>query len=352
MNQKKQMDTVKALPIDRREDWVMERRPIDMEIEELGDVKPEVLVCVSATTELVVGANVVPPGAPQSEIASWALDCMLSPMVGKACRPMSVTLVGLKELRPTFEQLGIQVTARSLPHPVVDEVVSTLQENISSPGLPPYLMDRSLQPSAVAEFFGAAAECYRAQPWEQFEDEIPIKLCIHYKKPVEYWAIVMGAEGETFGLSLYRSPQDIMNIFDAEDDAAAMQVGKQTWSMAVNFEAAEYAGPAAMAECMTNEWELAGDLAYPSAVVVDPGGEDIFRGPNQQELLDLAVAAGAVAQFVTANKEDIKDELDVEETIEIESSGAKVKVDLEFPAPEFLEEEEWVEGDDDESDEN
>jgi tetratricopeptide (TPR) repeat protein len=346
MSQKKKAEKIGSLPIQRKEDWVMERRPISMEIEELGDAKPDMLVCVSVDTELVLGANVVPPGASGSEIVDWAFECMLSPMAGNPCRPASLTLIGLKELQPVMAQLGIQVTARSLPHPVVDEVISVLEQNLANPGIPPYLIESSLKPAALADFFAAAAEFYRVKPWEQFEYEIPIKLTLHHKEPVDYWAIIMGVGGETFGFTLYRSAQEIINLFETEDDDEALQVGQRTWSIGLTFESADYVGAAAMAECMANEWELAGESAYPSAIIVDPKGAEVFRRPGQQELRDLSVAVRAAARFVEAHREEIRDEDTVEETIRVEALGETVTVDMEFPAPEFIEEDEREDEDD------
>jgi hypothetical protein len=336
-----QIEQAKSLPMNRKEEWIMERRAVDIEIEEMGaDASPHMLICVSPE-EGIVGTDIISPDAPDSEALSWALNCMLSPMEGKPRRPKSILLTGggLDALRPGLEQTGVHVRIQSKSHPFVEAAASLIEQGMNEAGVPPYLFDSDMDPETVADFFRAAAEFYELKPWSFFNYEIPVKVVLRHKRPKIYWAVVMGGGGEQFGLSLFRSAADMMALFDAEipDDTETLE--RKTPMFGFTFENVDEIGSVAELEYQANEWVLAADSAYPSTMVFDPSDEDGPRMPNKKELEDLTAVTRAATKFCSAYRKQIEeagDEIEiVEETFTVPVSERQIQVFVEFPAPEF-----------------
>ncbi|MDO8683916.1 MAG: DUF1841 family protein [Armatimonadota bacterium] len=344
MRLNKEIDKARLLPMDRSASWVIERRAIEVQIEELGDeVKPEALICADPKEELVIGSNIISPDVSDSEVTSWAVNCMLSPMAGEPRRPASVTLIGgkLKHLRDTFEQLGVEVISRSLPHPFMDEMISIMEQTLLEPGMPPYTIGGNADPEIVADFFKAAADFYRLKPWKLFEFEVPIKIELSGEKQVDYWAVVMGVLGENFGINLFRSFDDLMDLLDCDSDEESFEVAKTMWSFGFSYEEIYNIGPIASAERLSYDWVLAGESAYPAAIVMDPDNEIPVRRPNQDELVDLTAITHALADFFkTHGKKIKKQEGVIEHQILTTSAGKPVSISITLPAPEYSDEEE------------
>ncbi|MBI2844383.1 MAG: hypothetical protein HYX78_13375 [Armatimonadetes bacterium] len=341
MSVSKQIAEAKSLNVDRNEKWIIGRRPIDVSTEEMGmEIKPNVLVCVSERAGAVVGATVTAPNAPDSEAVSWVLGCMLSPMEGKRRRPARIALAGeeLGFLKDTLEQLDIQVDVRRQSHPLMDQVISELERELSSPGFPPYLAQPGTDPETVADFFRAAADFYKLKPWKLFGFEVPFKVELQRKKQVAYWVVVMGVGGTAFGLNLYRSFDELVELFNSGDNAEALKLVQNTWSLGFSYEKIDEIGAAAQAECFFNEWALANKSAYPSAVVVKPSRKELARTPNRKELVELTAVTRAIADFVRVHRSKIKrQELVLGDVGQVEASGERIPVSVSLPAPEFIE---------------
>lgn len=343
MSIQKQIEKAKALPIKQKESWVMERRSVELPIEELEDVfKPDVLICISPEIGEVFGTAVIYPDAPESEVVDWALGCMLKPMAGKPHRPGSIALTGgkLKHLQEMLEQLDISVTATSFPDPVIDEVIAAFEHDLGEPGFPPYTIRKGVDPAKVADFFSAAAEFYKLKPWKLFEYEMPVKVEIQRKKKVDYWAVVMGVGGEQFGLSLYRSADDVIELFESEDQEEAIRITQRIWSCGFSYEDVDEIGPAAESEYVSNKWAIAGKSAYPSAIVLDPKSKELVQRPSNKELVDLAIITRALVDFFRANHKYIKDEYTVSDVVQVEVAGEQIQAVISLPAPELLDEDE------------
>jgi len=336
------IEKAKALRGDRQEEWIMERRTIDIPIADLDDaLKPEVLVCFSPNKGAVIGTTVVASGNPVEETVSWALGCMLSPKTGRPRRPASVTLTGgsLSDLKPIFERVGVPVNIDPQPDPAVDELIKLLLEQFGSGGGRPYLARRGIKPSTVAEFFQAAAEYYRLKPWTFFESEAPASLAILGRRAKQYYPIVMGIADQTLGLTLYRSIDELMDMFEAEEEEVMMDLGRSTWSLGFSYDPFDELPDDVRRECLKYQWPIAAPEAYPGAMVIDPDAKTVAREPGNEELTDLTIATLAMTEFLRAHRKQIKDAKEViEETVRVNVAGKTVDVGITWPTPEFLEE--------------
>lgn len=343
MNASNDIKKAKALRMDKGAEWVIERRPISIEIEELGEnVRPEVLVCASPKTGMVLGASVIDPDAPDSELSSWVVECALRPMIGsKPHRPGRVELVGnLESLVSVLEELGIEVGTCASPHPLVDEVISELQKSFGGTEIPPYITGSKPAPALVGEFFRAAADFYVLQPWKLFEYEMPARVELRMDKPATYWAVVMGVGEQEFGLSMFRSADDLLAMFDTETEEEAFQIAESTWTLGFTFDDFDSIGPTAQAECLSHQWTLPDPSVYPSALAVDPKSKQHVRRPNEKELMHLTAVILALTEFLKKYRKQVREEECVEDSsIQAVVSGTPIGVSIAMPAPEFLEEE-------------
>lgn len=342
MEMDKQLEQAKSLPIDRKDEWIMERRQVNLPIAELGDnVFPHLLICIASDAG-IIDTKLIPPDAPDSEALSWALGCMLSPKQGWPRRPKSILLAGggLEALRPALIQTGVEVHVQPKPHPVIDGIVSLMVETLTGKGLHPYLVETDLDPDTVADFFRAAADFYRLRPWKYFPYEIPIKVTLRLKRRKNYWATVMGVGGQELGLSLLRSAADMEALLygtDTVDDSVVMNMH----GFGFSFEDVGEIGGMARSEYRANEWPLAAKSAYPHVIVYDRTDEEGLRRPNKKEIEDLIAVTRAITQFCQTYRRQIEEAGDdieiVEDTFTVPVLNRQIEVSIEFPAPEFLE---------------
>ena len=342
MNIDKQIEQVKSLPMAANEEWIMERKAVNLPIEELDfDESPHILIAVSPG-EGIISTEIVPADTTNSETLSWALGCMLSPMEGKPRRPKSILLSGgeLEALRPALAQTGVQVRVQSESHPFVATAVSMMEQDFNQGGIPPYLVDTDLDPDMVADLFSATAEFFKLKPWKFFEFEIPMKVTLQLKKRKEYWAVVMGVAGEQLGLSLFRSAADLEALFVAENPDEVISSGQQMRFFGFSFENIDEIGNMAKLEYQACEWTLAAKSAYPSAIVFDSSDEEGARKPDKKELEDLIAVTRTITAFCKAHRKQIKEAAEevaiIEETFTVPVQGRQIDVHVEFPAPELL----------------
>ena len=335
-----------SLPVSRREEWVMDQRTLDVSISELGeDRHPELLVCLSPKRG-VIGFSVIAQDAPDEEALRWAVQCMTSPMVGDPGRPETITLAGgkLTRLKDFLEQLDIRVNVTSSPHPAIDRFTAKFYRDLGAPRLLPYSMEEGYQDTdIVAAFFQSAAEFYKQKPWKYFEVELPIKIELGVNdEQFTYWAIITGVGGESRGLFLYESYDDVAGLLDAENTEEALDVIQNIWSMTFAYMPVRDIGRLARDELNANGWTLANRSAYPAVVVTDPGATE-SRLPVYEEMVHLHVITIALATFFRDNKKEIKALLrDAGKILTFKAAliapNGEIPVSIQIPAQEYVEE--------------
>jgi len=332
----KQLKAVSALKVSNDEIWVMGRHSININVIELGDSRPEILICISPRKEMIIGTTLTPPEASDSEVLSWALDCMLSPMMGEPRRPESIVLTEnrLNFLAEYFEKLGIDVSIDSEPDPAIELIIASIENEMGSNELHPYLAESGLDPNLIGEFFQAAADLYEIKPWKFFESEVPIRVSLHNGENRSYWAVVMGMAGQEFGLSIYRSSDDLLELFDSENDEEAIDASLKIWTIGFSYKKVADIGEAAQAEYKFNKWPVADSSAYPLAIVGEP---ERVRRPNDAEMKDFVAVIRALNVLFKDYEDDIINKYIIEEKI----SGQRVldkpyTASIAIPAPEFF----------------
>jgi len=200
--------------------------------------------------------------------------------LAQALAPRLAEVDVLCEYRPTLAQ--INAALREM------EAYMTKREPI--PGL--LSLPGATQP-LVGEFYAASAEYYRQAPWQRMDNWDPIEVRYPSEGRTRY-ALVLGSGGETFGLSLYESLEDV-RLATLSTGAA----GRISWFSLV-FEEATSMAFDDLDAIEKYGWPIAGEQAYPLAIKAIP--PDKWGVPNASELACLAATARAMPDFVQAGR--------------------------------------------------
>ncbi len=256
--------------------------------------RPEALFWLSADGA-ILGSTAAKPG----ELLPIACDFLEStidrPMLGRPHAPTRVRVASpaladaLREGRP-----GLEVVCA--PTPEFDEMFSRLQENMYEQGEADYsYLSPEISADAIASFFEAAAELYRAKPW----DVVPDDQCL-FSVTIEQLGVrdaalsVIGQMEESFGFVLFSSLDD----FEAYVDAGEMVEGGYEPELpahsGLSFELGADLAPELRKEIAEHQWEVAAPEAYPWLIVVE---EDLLtRPPTAEEVtINEAIARALIA---------------------------------------------------------
>jgi len=226
------------------------------------------------------------------------LKAMLRPILGsgRRVRPARVSLDDadlVESLKPRLAEIDIRCDHRpSLP--LADaalremEVQMTKQEPI--PGL---LSVPGVTEPLVRELFAAAAQYYRQAPWRWIGNASPIEVRYPPDGRARY-AVVLGSGGESFGLSLYESVDDLRIVFSSVEPE---QTTEQVSWFSLDFDEATVMPFDDLDAMEKHGWPVAGEKAYPLAIKAIPPGE--WHVPSASEIAWLAAALRAIPHFVT-----------------------------------------------------
>jgi hypothetical protein len=192
---------------------------------------------------------------------------------------------------------------------------------LKSPGVTPFL---------VKGLFEAAASFYRAAPWQWVNDSRPIEVCYPPGRHPRL-AVVMGHGGETYGLAIYNSPDDLQKVYSGKPPEEFF--GEMEWTSLLFCEGMEI--PFDDLDDMEKYgWPVAGDLAYPFPVRLSRSGHP-FR-PGKSELLWLEAALLAVPAFVHDHMQAAEGFCHpAEATLTVAMADGKDNVHLRYPVPGF-----------------
>jgi hypothetical protein len=268
------------------------------------------------------------PDAPASlEVLLQAMARPKPPLRGPR-RPADVHVddpIWAEALGPPLAKTGVACDTRETPE--AKEVLEDLESSLRD-GRPAVsgLLDRDDVPlDCVARFFSAAADFYERAPWRLFPHEIPV--AVRLSDPDGRWryAVVMGVDETTFGLSLHDSWSSLqelrhdpfIDIRGPEQEHHAVLYGDITEFPIPDLEALEAHG-----------WKVAGPEAYPIPVSVSSEG---MRRPVAEELMRLEAILRALPDFLEGRLSG--DALQGgRETVEVPTWEGVTQVELLIPA--------------------
>lgn len=189
----------------------------------------------------------------------------------------------------------------------LDEATGEMIESLT--GSPPFAFYSrpemwagwGLPDELVAEIFRSAAAFYRAAPWKRLANEDLIEA--ESPRGMAWTVGVLGQAGQEFGLYLYASREDAVELFDwrAQDDFW----GLRARVLALSFERGADLPKCKRREASRKGWEVADATAYPDLMAFETPAGGLLR----QDAEDLIALLGAVPRFL----EDGGPELEGEE---------------------------------------
>ena len=266
-------------------EWLGALATLPVEISEEGQTyRPEALVWLGPG-ELILGADVAPPGTHLDTAADHLAQVMARPLAGDPTRPDRVR-VASEELAGALRAGHPDLKVVCAPTPEVDAILggflAHLAEHFESG--PPLLPE--VEPARLASYFSALADLYRAAPWRSVPgDSAPVSLTIEALELPEAVIAVMGGLGREHGLLFF----DDLEVFDLfVDGARALERGEHApmpGYLALTYERAADFEPEVRGLVGGRAVELAGPAAFPVVMVVDGihGGQPpVRRGPRRR----------------------------------------------------------------------
>jgi len=236
--------------------------------------------------------------------------------------------VGMAEtLRTSLGRTGIN--SRVLDRPKgVDDLLRELEENMrGQPEIPGLLAGYGVKPALLEGLFAAAAYFYRAAPWSDLTDQHPLAITVGKRKR---YAIIMGAGGMEYGLSIYDKWKDLVQLYTGVDELTSMV--PSGGMKALNF-ASITEVPFADLEAFSHYgWETPEEGLYAVPLVITADGE--AKRPTRAELEWYEGALLAIPHFVESSL-TIDEEGNfaaVDAAIDVETSRGIVTVQISYPA--------------------
>jgi len=176
-----------------------------------------------------------------------------------------------------------------------------------------------LPEKTVARVLSAAAEYFRAAPWEVLAnmDALEIEIPARPRARGRTWtATIMGMGGQEYGIALYAEPEDFWSMARtprwAPESSFQHLIGDV---ISLSFDPG-YAVPGVMRrEIARAGWEVAGAEAYPSVITINT----LAGGLPCADAEALAATLEAVPRFVKTHAEAIEKGLPVPPTTDRET---------------------------------
>jgi hypothetical protein len=220
-------------------------------------------------------------------------------------------------LAPELEPRGIAVSAAEMP--ALDDAIRESLKHMAGGRVPGMMVTHAswreveAEPREVEAFHAAAAFFYHAAPWERVDDDEPIILSLDGQP---FTAAVMGGAGVEFGLALYSDPQDVIDLYESDDEDPTEVLGAMRgYAVTVTFEPRSQLSRALQRETAAAGWEIAGPRAYPQLYGLRVPG---FRITAREVRLMTAAMALIAAGVNDGDREalpqvvrDVIDEMDL-----------------------------------------
>ncbi len=305
--------------------------------------RPYVIITVSQDGR-VVGTNVVEEVPTPDQVLDALVKAMRRPVLGggRKRRPAVIYMDDealVETLAPRLQEVGIRCEYRHTLREVEDALLSMEQFMTKREPIPGLLKLPGVTPFMVKGLFEAAAHFYREAPWRWIDDSRPIEVRYPPDGRPRY-AVVMGHGGQTYGLAVYKSPDELREVYAGTPPDQLM--GKVEWTSLLFGEVTEM--PFDDLDDMEKYgWPVAGEPAYPLPIRVTRSGQ--FVRPGKSELLWFEAALLAIPTFVRDYMQaDRGFPRLAEATLTVMMADGEDSIHLRYPVPGFETpyEKEWV----------
>jgi hypothetical protein len=190
---------------------------------------------------------------------------------------------------------------------------------------PAFLSLAGITPPLMQSLFAAAADLYALQPWKILKSETVIEV----RSPDPRLVVVMGAAGQSLGISVYDNPEDLRRMYLAVDPLDA--AGALCW-LALSYETEEYLDRDDLQIISGNNLRVAGSEAYPAIARIGTPGPDL-QPPLLQDLYWLEGCLPALCQLFSSHLilNEHGEPHPVELCIPVETSAGLLETRLRLP---------------------
>ena len=297
--------------------------------------RPYIIIFIEQDRDRILKTEIVDTQPTPEHVFEVLIKAMTRPTrgAGRPRRPARLLLDDaelVEALAPRLAELEIQCQYRhTLPlmNNALLEMEAYLTRREPIPGL---LKTPGVTPHLVGGLYEAAAFYYRQAPWRWISDAFPIE--VRYPPHGEpRYAVVMGHGGETYGLAVYNSTDDLHLLYSGIAPERAL--GRVSW-VSVIFEDALSTPFDDLDDIARYGWPIANDSAYPIPIKVTRTGD--FVRPNKSELLWFEAAMLAIPSFVRDYMQADRDfPHPAEATLTVAVADGETDIHLRYPAPGF-----------------
>lgn len=284
-------------------------------------VRPWVVVMVNYNERWIVAQELVTEKPTPHSVWERVGQGLTQPFAGKPCRPAEIQVKEhpvWEALRPHFQEIGIDIIYRES----VDEIDAILSQLSTALAKGPpergLLQAPGLTRARLGMFYTAAAEYYRAKPWQFCSDDRAIEVKLANDPQSPRFAVVLGQGGMAYGLAIYDQAESLYDLWSGDlnpDDSVG-----NTGCISVTFGEPFEMTAIDMQSVDDEKWPVAGPEAYPTILRTDADGT--IRPPTASELEMVEVLLLAIPSFASRNHRSKS----AEETLSVSTAtGARTR---------------------------
>jgi hypothetical protein len=266
--------------------------------------RPAALLLVEPDSGLIVGTETARPDDVLARAPQMFMDAASAPLVGVPRAPARLRVAAPELYAALRDRVGT-VDVVLAPTPELDPVVESLRAAMRATDNrdDDTNIGPDMTPDDVARMFRAAARLYRLQPWRLFPADGFASVACEPLGIVDGALCVVGQEGTSYGLMLFRTPADAVAFVEesAEMEADPGHQPSLPPHFLISYDGPELVSRPAVREVREHGWEVAGPRAYPTAIFVDT--DLVTRGLTRAELAGTTAVMEAVAEFIEEEPE-------------------------------------------------
>lgn len=333
--------------------WEVGRRILDVEVEELEaqGAQPEVFAALqNAPQPGMVRVDMLTSRERPAALADFVVRAIREPHAGVPRRPAVIRVssaaeVELLESRQELEGITCEVAAQL---PMLEELQDHL---LSSFGHFPRdyraqaaRAGETLSPEMLLALFRAARAFFRRALWLAYDDRALFEIIIEpeHKPSTRAYGTIMGSMGETFGLALFPSLDDLRQLYErpepppplprgpggrrgtaAEEEEALQEISQMMQAMQAPCISLTYGEEEEVPEALATEaQELHLPIAQPWAFpVIMRTGQGRMQVASASELVLMYVALCAILEWDHHRLDAEEGEFELTHTLTLEAVG-------------------------------
>jgi hypothetical protein len=288
------------------EEWVGGRRLMPSYVMEDKPYRPELVIWLDVTNNLIVGSEAFKPGEPLSVEAELLAAAMKRPMAGKPRSPSSIRVADSALAALLRGKLGPDVRIEVAETPELDRVVKLMAASLARDEQDAsYLEDGKISADTMRRFFSAAAKLWKMAPWKNVYDSQLLRLDCPALDARDKVVSIIGNLGESFGVLVF----DSLDGFEAmAEPSDAHMAGKQlinlgTHIFSINFERGSDIPKAMRREIDQHGWRVPDANSYPRIQWIDP--DRMLRPLTDRDVVFATACAEAITEFFARHGNDI-----------------------------------------------